>query len=175
MGKIFGGMAASLDGYIASADGDMAWLNSSMVKGEDYGFSDMMSRTGAYIMGANTYREALKYNSGGDTTPTFIVTHDTTLPKAGPNVEFFSGDLEELAEKAKASTDKDVCLYGGANLLKQFINQGLIDEIGISLVPVLLGGGVPYFGALDSMKKLKLVKCKTFGSGIVILTYHLVN
>src|SRR5688572_30677223 len=141
MGKIFINMAASLDGYITSENRDMSWLNNAMIKGEDYGFSSAMKRTGAYILGANTYREALKYANSNDKTKTYVVIHDGDLPKAGENVEFFSGDLKELAEKAKADSEKDVWLYGGANLIHQFINESLVDEISISIIPVLLGNG----------------------------------
>lgn len=171
MSKIFVNMAASLDGYIASTDGNMDWLNKSMVKGEDYGFGKTMGRTGSYILGANTYREAMKYANPKDTTKTYVVTHDNSLQQAGENVEFFSGDLKELAAKAKSDNPKDVWLYGGANLIHQFINLGLVDEISISVIPVLLGSGIPYFGKTDEWKKLKLNEVKNFKSGIVILNY----
>ncbi|MBP2265863.1 dihydrofolate reductase [Pseudarthrobacter sp. PvP004] len=60
MSIVFGGMAASLDGFIASESGDLSWLNNSMGKNEDYGFESTERRTGAYIMGANTFREVSK-------------------------------------------------------------------------------------------------------------------
>lgn len=173
MGKIFCGMAMSLDGYISSSNGDLSWLNKAMKRGEDYGFAEMMGRTGSYIMGANTYRESMQYaGSGGDKTKTYIVTHDENMEKTGDNVEFFNGDLKELAERAKAETDKDVYLYGGSNLVHQFINEDLVDELNISVIPILLGGGVSFFGKTEEWKKLKLRECKEFESGIVILRYE---
>lgn len=63
MSRVFGGMAASLDGYIASENGDLSWLNDAMAKDEDYGFEATERRTGAYIMGANTM-ECRHYPSG---------------------------------------------------------------------------------------------------------------
>lgn len=171
MGKIFVNMAASLDGYIASADGNMAWLNNSMDKNEDYGFAQIMTRTCAYILGANTYREAMKYANSDDKTKTYVVTNDKHLKKAGENVEFFSGDLSKLAGQVKSDNSKDVWLYGGANLIHQFINLGLVDEISISVIPVLLGDGIRFFGKSDGCKKLKLNEVKNFKSGIVILNY----
>ena len=64
MSRVFGGMAASLDGYIASENGDLSWLNDAMAKDEDYGFEATERRTGAYIMGANTFREVATMGGG---------------------------------------------------------------------------------------------------------------
>ena len=69
MRKVFGGMAASLDGYIQSATSDLSWLNDSMANDEDYGFQSTVNRTGAYIIGANTYRDMT--GMGGGSTPTY--------------------------------------------------------------------------------------------------------
>lgn len=174
MGKVFGGMAASLDGFIASRDGDMSWLNDAMSPGEDYGFAETERRTGVYIMGANTYREISRTGaSAGGRIHTYVVTHQSDLRRAGKNVVLFSGDLRDLVSKARAQTSRDVCVFGGANLVTQLIDLDLIDELGIAIIPVLLGDGVPFFGRLSQLKKLKLVECKQFPSGIVLLNYHL--
>jgi dihydrofolate reductase len=172
MNKVFGGMAASLDGYIASKDGDMSWLNNSMAKGEDYGFAETIKRTGIYIIGANTYRGMLGSGMAGgkDMTPTYVITHDQDLKK-GSQTQLYSGDLTTLAKKAKSETDKDICIFGGGNILTQFIELNLVDEITISIVPVLLGDGTPFFGKMHVFKKLKLSECKEYKSGIVTLTY----
>jgi dihydrofolate reductase len=77
MGKIIASMAMSLDGYIAKKNGDTAWLNNAMSPDEDYGFVDFMSKIGAYIIGANTYREITKSGvaGGDDKVPTYLVSH----------------------------------------------------------------------------------------------------
>jgi dihydrofolate reductase len=174
MGKVFGGMATSLDGFIASRSGDLSWLNDAMAPGEDYGFAETERRTGAYIIGANTYREMVKMGAaGGGRTPTYVVTHRSDLKKRGRHVTLYSGDLRELVKRIKAETDKDICVLGGANLLTQFIDLDLLDELGISIIPVLLGDRVPLFGRLALSKKLKLVECKQFKSGIMLLNYTL--
>lgn len=170
---MFFSMAVSLDGYIASKDGDMAWLNNSMSRNEDCGFSETMKRTGAYIMRANTYRESVSSGmGGGDTTKSYVVTHDAQSDKTSKSVEFYSGDLSELVKKAKGETDKDICLFEGADIINQFIDEDLVDELGIAVVPVLLGDGVPLHRKLKAFKKLKPVECKKFDSGIVIVKYE---
>jgi dihydrofolate reductase len=174
MSTVFASMAASLDGYIASAGGELDWLNDSMVHGEDYGFSAMMQRTGAYVMGANTYREtAGSSGGGGGSTPTYVVTHAENLESQPSNVQRYSGDLRNLATQLREETDKDVFVFGGADLVTQFIDLDLLDELTVSIVPVLLGGGVHFFGRLGEWKSLTLAECKQFEkSGIVLLTYR---
>ncbi|MHB1133355.1 MAG: dihydrofolate reductase family protein [Chloroflexota bacterium] len=173
MSKVFGGMAASLDGYIATKDGDLSWLNNAMSPDEDYKFSETAKRTGAYVMGANTYREiaASGVSAGGDKTPTYVVTHEQVPKRPRGNITFYAGDLRELVRRIKSETEKDICLWGGGNLVTQFVDLDLVDELGVSIIPVLLGDGVPFFGRIAKRKKLRLIECKQFPSGIVLLNY----
>ena len=147
-----------------------------MAKGEDYGFEENMKRTGIFIMGANTYREMLKFGmSGGkDMVPTYVVTSEKDLKK-GKQTHLYDGDLRKLAEKVKSETDKDIYIWGGGNLITQFIDLDLLDELNMAVIPVLLGDGVPLFGKISSSKKLELSESKKFEkSGIVILKYKFV-
>jgi dihydrofolate reductase len=175
MGTVFGGMAVSLDGYIRSENGDLSWLNDAMAKDEDYGFAAAELRTGAYVMGANTYREVAGMGGGGSSAvPTHVVTHDQTLATAG-KTQLFSGDLGDLVGRIKASipADKDICVFGGGQLVTEFIELGLLDELGVAVVPVILGGGVPFFGRNSRWTKLELLECRSYPSGIVLLNYAL--
>jgi dihydrofolate reductase len=173
MGKIFTSIAVSLDGFIASRSGDQAWLNNSMVQEEDYGFDATMKRTGIFIMGANSYREMLKSGMAGGKERTYVITKEKDLKKSA-RTELYAGDLKELAEKVRSETDKDIYIWGGGNLITQFIDLDLIDELDMAVLPVLLGDGVPLFGRLSKLKKLKLTECTKFAkSGIVILQYKL--
>jgi dihydrofolate reductase len=173
MGKVIASMAMSLEGYIAKKNGDTAWLNNAMSPDEDYGFADFMSKIGAYIIGANTYREITKSGvTGGDTkAPTYVVSHQKDL-KLGKNTYLYSGDLTELVKKIKAETEKDIWLFGGGDLTTQLINLDLVDELAIAIVPVLIGGDVPFFGKVVEQKYLILLESKSYEkSGLVALTY----
>ncbi|MDR6417083.1 dihydrofolate reductase family protein [Pseudarthrobacter sulfonivorans] len=175
MGTVFGGMAMSLDGYIRSGNGDLSWLNDAMAKDEDYGFEATERRTGAYVMGAHTYREVARMGGGGGSAiPTYVVTHDLTMA-TGQNTQLFSGDLTELVARIKSSIpgDKDICVFGGGQLLTQFIELGLLDELGLAVVPVILGGGVPFIGRISQWRKLELRECRSYPSGIALLNYGL--
>ena len=168
---VFAGMASSLDGFIRSPDGDLSWLNDAMAPGEDYGFARTEARTGAYVIGANTYREM---GHGGGRVPTYVVTHDADLAR-GRNVRPYAGDLVQLIDTVRAEVDpgKDICVFGGGRLLTQLLDLGLIDELGLAIIPVLLGSGVPFFGAMTSSTGLELMECTTFPSGIVLLNYRI--
>lgn len=115
MGVVFAGMAASLDGCIAGPDGEMDWLMNALTKGEDYGFAATMQRSGAFVLGAETYRGMLAMGMAGDkdSAPTFVVTHDSSLRTRARTV-LYSGDLVALIGKARdaAGPDKDVCVMG---------------------------------------------------------------
>lgn len=170
--RVFASVAASLDGYIASASGDVAWLNDSMRRDEDYGLAETMNRTGAYILGARTFRESAGMIGGGaQKPPTYVVTH--APPEDAPNgVTFYSGNLRQLVERAKAGTDKDVYVFGGGDVITQLIAADALDELSLALVPVLLGAGVRLFGTLGECTRLRLGNCRSFGSGIVLLGYE---
>lgn len=169
-------MAMCFDGYIASKTKDLSWLNSAMVQGEDYGFKETMKRTGVYIMGTNTYKEMLKSGmaGGNDTVPTYVITSEKNLKK-GTQIHLYEGNLKELVAKIKSETDRDICIWGGGNLVTQFIDLDLLDELNISIIPVLLGEGTPLFGKIGEWKKLKLAGCKQFKSGIVLLNYSFIT
>lgn len=172
MGVIFASLAASLDGYIRSASGDMAWLNDSMRRDEDYGMAETMARAGAYLMGATTYRESASMFGGN--TPglsTHVVTHDPPAA-APPGVSFHAGDLGELSATVRAETDKDVYVFGGGDILTQTVAANALDELTIALIPVVLGSGTRLFGDVGRETYLHLTHCQSFASGIVLLKYE---
>ncbi len=168
---IFVSIAASLDGYISSTDGDLAWLNDSMRRDEDYGFAETMKRTGAYVMGAKTLRESAGTGGGRSGPPTFVLTH-ADPGEAPSGVTFMSGDIREVLEAAQSATDKDVWIFGGGDVVTQAIAADAVDELKIAIIPVVLGGGSRLFGDLDQPTRLRLASCRSFASGIVGLEYE---
>ncbi len=174
MATVFAGMAASLDGFVRSASGDLSWLDDAMAPGEDYGFAQTEARTGAYVIGANTYREMGR--SAGGAVPTYVVTHHPAVA-TGRNVRAYAGDLAQLIDTVRADIDpgKDICVFGGGQLVTQLLELGLIDELGVAVIPVVLGEGVPFFGTMASSTKLELMECRPFPSGIVLLNYRIVR
>jgi len=174
MTAVFAGMAASLDGLIQSTSGDLSWLDDAMAPGEDYGFAQTEARTGAYVIGANTYR--VMGRSAGSGVRTYVVTHDAALA-GGRNVRPYTGDLAQLIDIVRAEIDpaKDICVFGGGQLVTQLLDLGLVDELGLAVIPVVLGSGVPFLGTMASSTKLELIECRPFPSGIVLLNYRVVR
>ena len=109
----------------------------------------------------------------GGTECICVITKEKDL-KNGPKTQFYSGDLKELAYKVKSETDKDIYIWGGGNVITQFIDLNLLDELIIAVIPVLPGDGVSLFGKFSKLKKVTLNECKKFEkSGIVLLKYEL--
>lgn len=168
---IFASIAASLDGFIRTESGDLAWLNDAMRRDEDYGMAETMHRGGAYVLGANTYRESVGMFGGGKSAPpTYVLTH-SAAEEAPPGVTFTSGDIREVVATAQSATDKDVNVFGGGDVLTQALAADVLDELMIALIPVVLGGGTRLFGAFAQPKRLTLRDCTSFKSGIVLLRY----
>ena len=168
---IFASIAASLDGFIRTDSGDMAWLNGAMRRDEDYGMAETMQRVGAYVLGARTYRESVAMFGGGTATPpTYVLTH-AAPEEAPPGVTFTSEDIRTVVMTAQAATTKDVNVFGGGDVLTQALAADAIDELMVALIPVVLGGGTRLFGELPQSKRLSLTDCTSFKSGIVLLRY----
>jgi dihydrofolate reductase len=169
--SVFASIAASVDGYIASTSGDLAWLNDSMRRDEDYGFEELMQRTGAYVMGANTHRESAGMGGGTSGPPTWVLTH-ADPSEAPKGVTFASGDVREVLEAAQVATDKDVNIFGGGDVITQALAADALDELSVAIVPVVLGAGTPLFGSLDQAARLRLAEHRAYDSGIVKLRYE---
>ena len=140
--------ASSLDGYIATEDNDLSWL--FQFEGEDptNPYVDFIGNVGALAMGATTYAWILEHDTGpwayGD-RPTWVFTHHDDLPpKQGADITFTDRDVAQAhADMVEAAAGRDVWLVGGGDLVGQFLDRDLLDEIWVSFTPVLLGGGAP--------------------------------
>ena len=168
---IFASIAASIDGFIRTESGDMAWLNDAMRRDEDYGMAETMQRGGVYVMGANTYRESVGMFGGSKSAPpTYVLTHSAP-EEAPPGVNFTSADIREVVATAQSATDKDVNVFGGGDVLTQAVVADALDELMIAVIPVVLGRGTRLFGEFRQPKRLSLTDCTSFKSGIVLLRY----
>ena len=166
-------MAVSLDGFIARRDGGLDWLDSVHVPGEDYGYQTFFDGVDALVLGSGTYKSALSFPQwpyGGKRC--IIVTGQTRESKHGE--EFFSGSPRELALKLEADGFKKVYLDGGM-LIRAFWKEGLVGDWTLSIVPVLLGSGIPLFENGLPETALKLLGVQGFPSGLVQVRYETAN
>lgn len=161
-------MVSSLDGFIAKEDNDVSWMDASW-DSYDKGMeitADVIKTIDCYIMGSHTYEMALKLGWPYGDTQTIVVTN-RELTSTRNSVEFYSGDLKALIKKFG---QKHVWLVGGPTLYQEFLRLNLVDEICLSIVPILLGGGIALFGG--SEQKLRLKDMTAYKNGMIDLWYE---
>jgi dihydrofolate reductase len=165
-------VAASLDGFIARENGSVDWLDPYQKPGEDYGYAGFYRSVGATIMGANTYRQVKEFGRWpyGDTVNYVISTVMMDQPKGG-RVNYYYGDLAGLVREAGAQTRKDIWLVGGAQVTQEFWRLGLIDEIFLTIIPVMLGSGLPLFDTTGREADLQLRHNANYRNGVVQMRY----
>ena len=170
-------MVSSLDGYIARKDNDVSWMESSWgvyqdgVTGEDD--AELLKSIDCYIMGSRTYELALELGWPYGETPVIVVTN-RELESTKETVEFYSGYLRKLTEIVQARY-KNIWLVGGAILSQEFLKLELVDEICMTVIPILLGDGISFFGNTGTEKKLRLKNVVAFKNGMIDLWYTLIK
>ncbi len=176
MGKISYYVAASLDGYIADADGGVDWLpqDESQDYG-DYGYAQFYAGVDALAMGRRTYDQVLSFGEwpySGKSTYVFT----SRPPDANPHeVQFVRDDPAEFARSVAAGYDGVVWLVGGGNLAERFRRAGLIDEYLVFVIPVILGAGIPLFDGDAPLTELSLIETAAHPDGVVMLRYAPAN
>src|SRR4030095_3839054 len=134
-------VVSSLDGFIATHDNSVEWLNSSddvYERGvsEDSAV-EVVKAIDCYVLGSRTYEHALQLGWPYGDTPTVVVT-SRELPSTRKSVEFYSGDLKRLVNETLAPRYRNIWLVGGAMLCQSFLRLGLVDEIRLARTAVLL-------------------------------------
>ena len=174
-------MAASLDGFIARRDGSVDWLETSdNFEGGDTmtpeSIVEFLKTIDCYVMGSRTYETALRFEalglgwSYGD-KPTFVLT-GRKLPRTRDTVEFYSGDLAQFVNGRLRPTFRSIWFVGGGVVSAECLRLGLADEIRYSILPILIGDGIPFFAKLDRDIALHLAEVKAYKSGMVALRYE---
>jgi dihydrofolate reductase len=167
---------SSLDGFIARKDNSVSWLN---VEGSIYDAGISISEEEAaafvkaidcYVLGSRTYEHALELGWPYGDTPTVVVT-GREWPPVKESVEFYSGDLETLVHVKLAPRFRNIWLVGGAMLCQRFLELGLVDEIRLTIAPVLLGDGLRLFGGALTEKRWDLKNVAAYKNGFVELSY----
>lgn len=161
----------SLDGFIAGPNDELGWLD--VAEGSEDTFTPFIKQIGALLMGRRSYDVANSFDVPwpyGD-VPVLVTTHRELKPKA-PTISACAGTISELVAKAKSvAAPKDVYIDGG-QLIRQALDAGLVDEITATVIPTILGNGIPAFTGTQSHHSLELVSQRPLGKGLVQLTYN---
>ena len=174
-------MATSLDGFVARKDGSVDWLETS----DEFAGGDTMDpefvaaflkTIDCYVMGSRTYETALSFEAKGlgwsyGDKPTFVLTR-RPLPRTRECVEFYSGDLAQLVNGRLRPTFRTIWFVGGSVVSAECLRLGLADEVRHSILPILIGDGIPFFRKLDRDAAFHLAEVKAYKNGVVELRYE---
>jgi len=173
--------ASSLDGFIATPDHSLDWLL-QLGTPENLGYNDFIRDVGAAVMGSATYEWLLRHHvqpEGGPPQPwpyeqpVAVFTRRQLPVVAGANVHFVQGDVRPVhREMLELAGGKNLWLVGGGELVGQFYDAGLLDELIIQVASVTLGAGAPLLPRAIVKPRLSLTAVKQFGDAFVELRYH---
>ncbi len=173
-------IATSLDGYIARRDGRIDWLeaaNATVPPGEDCGFAKFMASVDALVMGRNTFELTLSFEPWPYNDKPLVVMSRSlqALPAKTPeSVSLSTAAPAALVEELSAKGHQHLYIDGGLTI-QSFLTAGLIDEITITRIPVLIGGGIPLFGPLSADLRLEHVSTQAYDFGFVQSRYWVVR
>ncbi|WP_109510047.1 dihydrofolate reductase family protein [Nocardioides speluncae] len=169
--------ATSLDGFIADADGSLDWLRAVPHAEDDDSWEEFIAGVGVLVMGATTYADAIADNEletrpeqwqewYGD-RPTWVFTHRRLPAVAGADIRFAEGDVPAAhREIVAAAGDRDVWLVGGGDLVGQYLDAGLLEEVVLSVVPAILTGGTPVLTRRLTSERLTVREVRQLGQRV---------
>ena len=173
-------MVLSLDGFIAKKDNSVDWFETADnyergIEISDQDVSRFLKTIDCYVMGANTFAHAVELSKNygwpyGD-TPVIVLTHKKAVSENN-NIEYYSGDLGMFVEKQLKPRYKNVWVAGGAVLGRDFIRLQLADKLRLSIMPIILGDGLPFFDNTGIEQLLHLEDVSAHKSGMVELCYQ---
>ncbi|WP_266081858.1 dihydrofolate reductase family protein [Haladaptatus caseinilyticus] len=176
--------STSIDGYLADEDNSLDWLfqfgEIEEIDGVDEDFSQFVEQVGALAMGSTTYEWIIEHENVREDPekwpyeiPAWVFS-SRNLPKVdGADIHFVQGDVAPVhADMVKAADGKNIWLVGGGELVGQFYDHDLLDEIILSVAPVTLGSGAPLLPREITTPPLKLASMQKLGDVFAVLTYE---
>ncbi|QIL40368.1 dihydrofolate reductase [Pedobacter sp. HDW13] len=176
MRKLILGLAISLDGYIEGTKGEYDWCFTD----QDYGLKVFFDRIDAMFIGRKSYEVMQQHENSSDAAipgmpvlTEYVFSKTLTSVKAG--AVLIANDAVAEAQRIKSEQGKDIWLFGGASLSDAMMKAGLVDELWLSVHPILLGDGKPLFRGHSNRISLNLLESKTYETGLVSLRYKVIN
>lgn len=171
-GHVF--MAMSLDGFVARQDHALDWLMKQKTGGEEHGFEDFYASVDGMVMGSGSFRTVLSFDAWPYEKPVFVMSQSMTqsdVPEGlRDKVHVTDQDPRALMTSLETESWKRVYVDGG-KVVQTFMRERLIDDMTVTLVPILIGDGIRLFGGLDGDIDLDLIEAKSFPSGLVTTKY----
>jgi dihydrofolate reductase len=159
-------VACSLDGFIAGPGGDFDWIT----RDPDVDFGALFAQFDTLLMGRRTYDviRSMGLNFPGKRV---VVVSRTLQQEEHPDVLVLSGDIERRITALRDEEGLDIWLYGGGELFSALLGMDLVDSVEPAIIPILLGGGVPFLPSPAVRRGLTLTGHRIYRSGIVLLEY----
>lgn len=170
MSKVRVFIASSLDGFIAGPDDELDWLTGR--EGVEDTFTPFFQNIGAMLMGRRTYDVVSGFDGEWPygQTPVLVATTQALNPIQG-SVSASEGTIEELIGRAQELAGaRDVYLDGGA-VIRSALDAGLVDDLTVTVIPIILGRGVPLFAGSKNRHPLELLGSRPLGGGLLELKY----
>lgn len=165
-------IATSLDGYIAREDGAIDWLGAGDGDGggEDYGYRSFFDSVDALVMGRNTYDLVRAFPTWPYGSKPVFVLSTRALEDAPPTVERLTGGPNDVLQALAARGIRHVYVDGGKTI-QGFLNEGLIQRLIITRIPVLIGRGIPLYGDVPGDVRLRHIATRSYETGLVQTEY----
>jgi dihydrofolate reductase len=175
-------IATSLDGFIARRDGSLDWLpGSGDEEGngevEEHGWTAFWDSVDCLVLGRKSFEKVLELAPGvwpyeGTRVIVLSSTRMVVPEELADRIELSNADPAALVEKLETEGHERIYVDGGMTI-QSFLRQGLLTDMTITIIPVLIGEGIPLFGSLDGDIRLKQVKTESYASGLVQLLYEI--
>jgi dihydrofolate reductase len=164
-------VAVSADGFIARKDGSVDWLERPELKGS-YGMGVFYRTVDTCVMGRKTYEQMVKFGmADGYAGKKNYVLSRTMKKAASPKVAIIDEDVAAFARRLRARKGKHIWLVGGAELIAGFLDAAAVDEFVLHVIPCMIGEGIPLISPRRRDLPLKLLACRAYADGVVMLRY----
>jgi dihydrofolate reductase len=173
MRKVTYGGAISLDGYLAGPNEEIDWLRYSDEVAEI--MQESFRGVDTMLMGRKTWEFGQKMGGGPPMKGVTTYVFSRSLTEVSGGAQLVGSDAADFVRDLKATEGGDILVMGGGELGTSLVDAGLVDEIGFSIQPVLLGGGIPAFRDLSHRVELELVETRAIKPGCVLVKYTVVN
>ena len=166
MRRVILNLAVSLDGFIEGPNGEYDWCFTD----QDYGMTEFLAGIDTLFLGRKSFEFMHQQGSAFFSDKSWYV-FSKTMTNVSSQVNLIQDDFEQAVIKIKNLSGSNIWLFGGASLATSFLNAGLVDELLLSIHPIVLGSGKPLFQHLNGRMSFDLVDTKSYSSGLVQLHY----
>lgn len=160
----------SIDGYIADENGGIDWLPMPE-DNEDWGYHDFISNIGYTFMGNSTFQQVRTFGNFPYSELTNYVISRTKQEAKDYPVEFVCENIPDFVRELKSKAEKDIWCIGGAKVNSMFLENNLLDELYLTIIPKVLGAGRPLFEGQKNWTEFNLDRFEDLGQGIIALRY----